>query len=30
MPSFSIVVEPENNFISSDKFENFRIAVKAR
>uniref|UniRef100_A0A8C2Y9R9 Complement C5 n=1 Tax=Coturnix japonica TaxID=93934 RepID=A0A8C2Y9R9_COTJA len=30
MPSFSIVIEPENNFISSDKFENFRIAVKAR
>eukprot|EP00076_Gallus_gallus_P031724 XP_024997262.1 complement C5 isoform X2 [Gallus gallus] len=29
MPSFSIVIEPENNFISSDKFENFRIAVKA-
>lgn len=30
MPSFSIVVEPESNFISSDKFENFRIVVKAR
>ncbi|NXK43996.1 CO5 protein, partial [Chauna torquata] len=29
MPSFSITIEPENNFISSDKFENFRIAVKA-
>ncbi|NXK83722.1 CO5 protein, partial [Amazona guildingii] len=29
MPSFSIVIEPESNFISSDKFENFRIAVKA-
>uniref|UniRef100_A0A8B9FQ06 Complement C5 n=1 Tax=Amazona collaria TaxID=241587 RepID=A0A8B9FQ06_9PSIT len=28
MPSFSIVIEPESNFISSDKFENFRIAVK--
>ncbi|RMB93324.1 hypothetical protein DUI87_30018 [Hirundo rustica rustica] len=30
MPSFSIVIEPESNFISSDKFENFRIVVKAR
>ncbi|KAM6399815.1 complement C5 [Rhynochetos jubatus] len=29
MPSFSIVIEPESNFISSDKFENFRIVVKA-
>ncbi|XP_010115949.1 PREDICTED: complement C5 [Chlamydotis macqueenii] len=29
MPSFSIVLEPESNFISSDKFENFRIVVKA-
>ncbi|KFO99132.1 Complement C5, partial [Calypte anna] len=29
MPSFSIVIEPERNFISSDKFENFRIVVKA-
>ncbi|KFP63066.1 Complement C5, partial [Cariama cristata] len=29
MPSFSIIIEPESNFISSDKFENFRIAVKA-
>ncbi|KAM6316161.1 complement C5 [Podargus strigoides] len=29
MPSFSIIIEPENNFISSDKFENFRIVVKA-
>ncbi|NXE19189.1 CO5 protein, partial [Ardeotis kori] len=29
MPSFSIVLEPESNFISSDKFENFRIIVKA-
>uniref|UniRef100_A0A803W1Y6 Complement C5 n=1 Tax=Ficedula albicollis TaxID=59894 RepID=A0A803W1Y6_FICAL len=28
MPSFSIVIEPESNFISSDKFENFRIVVK--
>ncbi|KAJ7406000.1 hypothetical protein WISP_136761 [Willisornis vidua] len=29
MPSFSISIEPESNFISSDKFENFRIVVKA-
>ncbi|KAJ7398992.1 Complement C5 [Pitangus sulphuratus] len=29
MPSFSITIEPESNFISSDKFESFRIAVKA-
>ncbi|KAI1232200.1 hypothetical protein IHE44_0007266 [Lamprotornis superbus] len=29
MPSFSIVIKPESNFISSDKFENFRIVVKA-
>ncbi|NXI41495.1 CO5 protein, partial [Galbula dea] len=29
MPSFSIVIEPESNFISSDKFENFKILVKA-
>ncbi|XP_040461321.1 complement C5 [Falco naumanni] len=29
MPSFSIVIEPESNFISSDKFENFKIVVKA-
>ncbi|XP_049689318.1 complement C5 isoform X4 [Accipiter gentilis] len=29
MPSFSIIIEPESNFISSDKFENFRIVVKA-
>ncbi|NXW86151.1 CO5 protein, partial [Alopecoenas beccarii] len=29
MPSFSIAIEPESNFISSDKFENFRIVVKA-
>uniref|UniRef100_A0A8C3UZY7 Complement C5 n=1 Tax=Catharus ustulatus TaxID=91951 RepID=A0A8C3UZY7_CATUS len=28
MPSFSIVIEPESNFISSDKFESFRIVVK--
>uniref|UniRef100_A0A8C0EEB8 Complement C5 n=1 Tax=Bubo bubo TaxID=30461 RepID=A0A8C0EEB8_BUBBB len=28
MPSFSIVIEPESNFISSDKFENFKIVVK--
>uniref|UniRef100_A0A8B9ETJ0 Complement C5 n=1 Tax=Anser cygnoides TaxID=8845 RepID=A0A8B9ETJ0_ANSCY len=28
LPSFSIVIEPERNFISSDKFEDFRIAVK--
>ncbi|XP_062446760.1 complement C5 isoform X2 [Rhea pennata] len=29
MPSFSIIIEPENNFISSEKFENFRITVRA-
>ncbi|NXV79442.1 CO5 protein, partial [Atlantisia rogersi] len=29
MPSFSIIIEPESNFISSDKFENFRIVLKA-
>ncbi|NXJ75425.1 CO5 protein, partial [Trogon melanurus] len=29
MPSFSIIIEPESNFISFDKFENFRIVVKA-
>ncbi|NWW53317.1 CO5 protein, partial [Pedionomus torquatus] len=29
LPSFSIVIEPESNYISSDKFENFRIVVKA-
>ncbi|KAK2515028.1 hypothetical protein Q9233_014640 [Columba guinea] len=29
MPSFSIAIEPESNFISSDKFESFRIVVKA-
>ncbi|PKK24270.1 complement component 5 [Columba livia] len=29
MPSFSITIEPESNFISSDKFESFRIVVKA-
>ncbi|NXV12344.1 CO5 protein, partial [Cepphus grylle] len=29
MPSFSILIEPESNFISSDKFEDFRIVVKA-
>ncbi|KAM9218014.1 complement C5 [Leptosomus discolor] len=29
MPSFSVIIEPESNFISSDKFENFRIVVKA-
>uniref|UniRef100_A0A8B9ID01 Complement C5 n=1 Tax=Anser brachyrhynchus TaxID=132585 RepID=A0A8B9ID01_9AVES len=28
LPSFSIVIEPERNFISSDKFQDFRIAVK--
>uniref|UniRef100_A0A8C3MN54 Uncharacterized protein n=1 Tax=Geospiza parvula TaxID=87175 RepID=A0A8C3MN54_GEOPR len=28
MPSFSITIEPESNFISSDKFENFGIVVK--
>uniref|UniRef100_A0A8C3UYT4 Complement C5 n=1 Tax=Catharus ustulatus TaxID=91951 RepID=A0A8C3UYT4_CATUS len=30
MPSFSIVIEPESNFISSDKFESFRIVVKIK
>uniref|UniRef100_A0A8B9P1U9 Complement C5 n=1 Tax=Apteryx owenii TaxID=8824 RepID=A0A8B9P1U9_APTOW len=29
MPSFSVIIEPENNFISSEKFENFRITVRA-
>ncbi|XP_027741708.1 complement C5 [Empidonax traillii] len=29
MPSFSITIEPESHFISSDKFESFRIVVKA-
>ncbi|KAI6076078.1 Complement C5 [Aix galericulata] len=29
LPSFSIVIQPERNFISSDKFESFRIAVEA-
>ncbi|OPJ67640.1 complement C5 [Patagioenas fasciata monilis] len=29
MPSFSITIEPESSFISSDKFESFRIVVKA-
>ncbi|PKU37455.1 complement c5 [Limosa lapponica baueri] len=29
LPSFSIIIQPESNFISSDKFENFRIVVKA-
>uniref|UniRef100_A0A8C4JZU6 Complement C5 n=1 Tax=Dromaius novaehollandiae TaxID=8790 RepID=A0A8C4JZU6_DRONO len=28
MPSFSVIIEPENNFISSEKFENFRITVR--
>uniref|UniRef100_A0A8C3CRL2 Complement C5 n=1 Tax=Cairina moschata TaxID=8855 RepID=A0A8C3CRL2_CAIMO len=28
LPSFSIVIQPERNFISSDKFESFRISVK--
>uniref|UniRef100_A0A8C5UFW3 Complement C5 n=1 Tax=Malurus cyaneus samueli TaxID=2593467 RepID=A0A8C5UFW3_9PASS len=28
LPSFSIVIEPEHNYISSDTFENFRIVVK--
>uniref|UniRef100_A0A8C3K1X0 Complement C5 n=1 Tax=Calidris pygmaea TaxID=425635 RepID=A0A8C3K1X0_9CHAR len=27
-PNFSIIIQPESNFISSDKFENFRIVVK--
>ncbi|NXA34849.1 CO5 protein, partial [Eudromia elegans] len=29
MPSFSIIIEPESSFISSEKFENFRITVRA-
>lgn len=30
MPSFSVTIEPEKNFISSDRFESFRIVVKAK
>nr|XP_042710316.1 complement C5 isoform X2 [Chrysemys picta bellii] len=30
MPSFFISIEPEKNIISSDKFERFRITIKAR
>nr|XP_056716476.1 complement C5 [Euleptes europaea] len=30
MPSFSVTIEPEKNFISSEQFENFRVVVKAR
>ncbi|XP_043386278.1 complement C5 isoform X2 [Chelonia mydas] len=30
MPSFFISIEPEKNIISSDKFETFRITIKAR
>ncbi|XP_063000913.1 complement C5 [Elgaria multicarinata webbii] len=30
MPSFSVTIEPESNFISSQKFEMFRITIKAR
>ncbi|XP_006120838.2 complement C5 isoform X1 [Pelodiscus sinensis] len=30
MPSFSISIEPEKNVISSEKFEKFRITIKAR
>ncbi|XP_014346298.1 complement C5 [Latimeria chalumnae] len=29
MPSFSLSIEPERNFISYDRFENFNIAIKA-
>ncbi|XP_060106570.1 complement C5 [Heteronotia binoei] len=29
MPSFSVTIEPEKNFISSDHFESFGIIVKA-
>ncbi|KAM9117353.1 complement C5 [Pangshura tecta] len=30
MPSFLISIEPEKNIISSEKFETFRITIKAR
>uniref|UniRef100_A0A8D0HHQ9 Complement C5 n=1 Tax=Sphenodon punctatus TaxID=8508 RepID=A0A8D0HHQ9_SPHPU len=30
MPGFSVTIEPEKNFISSDKFEEFKITIKAR
>ncbi|KAL8174805.1 UNVERIFIED_CONTAM: hypothetical protein K2H54_054091, partial [Gekko kuhli] len=30
MPSFSVTIEPEKNFISSGQFESFTIVVKAR
>ncbi|XP_054854466.1 complement C5 [Eublepharis macularius] len=30
MPSFSVTIEPEKNFISFEQFESFRIVVKAR
>ncbi|XP_053863549.1 complement C5 isoform X2 [Malaclemys terrapin pileata] len=30
MPSFFISIEPEKNIISSEKFETFRITIKAR
>uniref|UniRef100_A0A8D0HUV9 Complement C5 n=1 Tax=Sphenodon punctatus TaxID=8508 RepID=A0A8D0HUV9_SPHPU len=29
MPGFSVTIEPEKNFISSDKFEEFKITIKA-
>ncbi|XP_034969300.2 complement C5 isoform X1 [Zootoca vivipara] len=30
LPSFSVMIEPEKNFISSQQFEKFRIIIKAR
>ncbi|XP_061459913.1 complement C5 isoform X2 [Rhineura floridana] len=30
MPSFSVIIEPEKNFISSQQFEQFRIIIRAR
>nr|XP_020664785.1 complement C5 isoform X1 [Pogona vitticeps]XP_020664786.1 complement C5 isoform X2 [Pogona vitticeps] len=30
MPSFSVTIEPENNFISSQHFERFKITIRAR
>uniref|UniRef100_A0A8D2JHJ7 Complement C5 n=1 Tax=Varanus komodoensis TaxID=61221 RepID=A0A8D2JHJ7_VARKO len=30
MPRFSVTIEPESNFISSQKFERFKITIKAR
>ncbi|XP_077161504.1 complement C5 [Paroedura picta] len=30
MPSFSVTIEPEKNFISSNQFESFGVVVRAR